>query len=70
MKFKKLFALGLSIAMVLTTIGCGNDEGTVSGNSEENQGGESSVVEEAKDLSWLNSDGTLPIVKEGTEKTL
>lgn len=68
MKFKKLFALGLSIAMVLTTIGCGNNEGEVSNNSEENQGGE--VVEEGKDLSWLNSDGTLPIVKEGTEKTL
>ena len=68
MKFKKLFALGLSIAMALTTIGCGNDEGKVSNNSEENQSGE--VGEEGKDLSWLNSDGTLPIVKEGTEKTL
>lgn len=69
MKFKKLFALGLSIAMVLTTIGCGNNGEEVGGNSEGNQGGESSVTEE-KDLSWLNSDGTLPIVKEGTEKTL
>lgn len=70
MKHKKIFALGLSIAMVLSTIGCGsNAENKEGKNEEQSQTGGTSVVE-GKDLSWLNSDGSLPIVNEGTEKTL
>ena len=70
MKHKKMLALGLSIAMILSTVACGsNGEATGGKTEEQNQTEESSVVEE-KDLSWLNSDGSLPIVAEGTEKTL
>ncbi|MBO5069408.1 MAG: extracellular solute-binding protein [Roseburia sp.] len=70
MKIKKLVALGLSIAMVLTTIGCGNNGEPADSKNEDTTNEDVSSGVEEKDLSWLNSDGTLPIVKEGTEKTL
>ena len=67
MKNKKLFALGLAIAMVLSTVGCGSNGEPAGSKTEE---GNVSSSKEEKDLSWLNADGTLPLVDEGTEKTL
>lgn len=55
MKMKKIITLLLAAAMITSLAACG-------GGETENDG--------PKDLSWLNTDGTLPIVAEGTEKTL
>ncbi len=46
----------LVMAIIFATVGCGKG-----GDKTDSQSG---------DLSWLNTGGTLPIVKEGTEKTL
>lgn len=62
--FRKLAALLIAAACVFTVIACGGEEES----SDTGAGTKPGAAE--KDLSWLNSDGTLPIVKEGTEKTL
>lgn len=62
---KRLAALLLAAVCAFTVIACG-EGGSEEGGNEAASSGETSE----KDLSWLNTDGTLPIVKEGTEKTL
>lgn len=78
-KIKKRFvALGLIAAMLLSLGGCssgsGNGlsgspesspQGSLESQAEQNGGGES-----RDGLEWLNTEGGMPIVKEGTEKTL
>ena len=56
MNLKRVMTILLAGIMALSVVGCGGSEG---GKSKKNQ-----------DLSWLNTSGELPIVKEGTEKTL
>lgn len=77
--WKRLTTLGLSVAMILGMVsGCGNSEGTGTGDSqavstqqtEQASTQQTEQVSNGKDLSWLNSSQTLPLVKEGTEKTL
>lgn len=54
--FKRFLAALLAVVMLLSMAACG---------------GKSDIDNEEKDdLSWLNTDGSLPLVKEGTEKTL
>lgn len=53
---KRILGATLAGIMLFSMAGCGGSEG---GKAKKNQ-----------DLSWLNTSGELPIVKEGTEKTL
>lgn len=54
--FKRFLAALLAVVTLLSLSACG---------------GKSDIDNEEKDdLSWLNTDGSLPLVKEGTEKTL
>lgn len=57
MNWKKILSALLAVVMLLSLAACGN------GNNGGTQSGDDN-------LDWLNTDGTLPIVKEGTEKTL
>ena len=54
--WKIMISLALAIVMLMSMTACGGD-----GSGSQTDNG---------DLSWLNTDGSLPIVKEGTEKTL
>lgn len=56
--FKRALTSVLVILMLLPLVACGGTGGEVTGRDPN------------KDLSWLNTDGSLPLVKEGTEKTL
>ena len=53
--FQRVMAILLTAVMLLPLVACGETEKPGPGD---------------KDLSWLNTDGSLPLVKEGTEKTL
>lgn len=77
---KRFIALGLSAVMLVTMAACGNQESSQTGETdkqveETGKAGEA-VQEESEEaaaeeaIEWLNSDGSLPIVAEGTEKTL
>ena len=54
--FKRVLTGTLAVVMLLSMTACG---------PKKTQG-----PKKNEDLSWLNTDGTLPMVKEGTEKTL
>lgn len=54
---KRIMSMLLVLVMVLSTAACGNKE-----KESSNEG--------IGDLSWMNTESELPIVKEGTEKTL
>ena len=54
--WKKIISAALALVMLMSLAACGGN-----GGDEQTDNG---------DLSWLNTDGSLPIVKEGTEKTL
>ena len=56
-RWNRCIAVLLVLIMLLSMTACG---GKNSGTTEDGP----------RDLSWLNTDGTLPIVEEGTEKTL
>lgn len=56
-KWSRFISILLVLVMVLSMTACGGKETSDNDNRP-------------KDLSWLNTDGTLPIVKEGTEQTL
>lgn len=75
-KPKRLIALTLAGCMLLATTGCGQK--SEQGTSKETEGASKETVEsgtsveaitEEDELSWLNV-GSLPLVEEGTEKTL
>lgn len=70
---KKVLAALLSVGMILSVVACGNQEqGTESKVSSETNS-ESTVISEtaiADELDWLDRSGNLPLVKEGTEKSL
>ena len=53
---KKIVSLVLAVVMLMSLVACGGDSKKQNGDKG--------------NLDWLNTDGTLPIVKEGTEKTL
>lgn len=75
---KRMIALLLAIVMVLAMAACSakpagtDDKPAAPEQSGEKQNGDAaeSGSAEGKDLSWLNSSKTLPLVKEGTEKKL
>jgi len=54
---KRIISMLLVLVMVLSTAACGNKE-------------KESSKEGIGDLSWMNTESALPIVKEGVEKTL
>lgn len=56
--FKRVLTSVLAALMLLSVAACGGGGDTPNGRDPN------------KDLSWLNTDGSLPLVKEGTEKTL
>lgn len=76
--WKRLAATIFAASMVVTSVGCGqtttNSESTDAQNvSTSVTTSESSISQEKEaeaKLSWLNTSGELPIVEEGTEKTL
>ena len=76
--WKRFAATMLTVAMAATTVGCGqttsnsgtSDSGSKNAESAGTQATELPVAESEGKLSWLNTAGTLPIVEEGTEKTL
>lgn len=73
-KFNRVLALCLAVVMVLAMAACGGN--TAEEEKPTTQGGGNEVVdatvavEPGNDLSWLNTSGTMPIVAEGTEKSL
>lgn len=77
MKKRRLIALLLTGAMVMTVAGCGSKESTTSTadtskteTSKTESSGDAADAEVAEDeFAWLNTSG-LPIVAEGTEKKL
>lgn len=73
--WKRFISLGLATAMLLTTAACGGNDtdGEKESLQEEKQSTEQADDNSAgaeNELAWLNTSGTLPIVAEGTEKTL
>lgn len=73
----RFLALALAGSMLLAATGCGNqsnEETKTTGSVETGSVVESTATgtseSEAKDLSWLRSSQNLPIVEEGTEKTI
>ena len=67
---KRVTALALAAFMGMSVVGCGKQVETqeTSKSSETNV---SAGVTEAEDsLKWLNTSGSMPLVEEGTEKTL
>ena len=85
-KRKRLTALTLAACMAVSLIACGQQKNTESGSqtadaastaaaSETPAGEMPAGTDTASDTAagvpdWMNTDGDLPIVKEGTEKTL
>lgn len=72
---KQLLALTLVGTMLLALTACGNqDNAEASQNKSDVSATEVSTMENsvapANELDWLNTESELPIVKEGTEKTL
>lgn len=79
MKKTKQFVAAILIGiLLLTTTACGNTkpaENSASGSqtpvsSTDSGGASSSSAEKPNELAWLDASGKLPIVAEGTEKTL
>ena len=81
MKNLKVFlALLLALTMVLSMTACGGNnagketdpKGTTDApaGNDDTAGADDTTAAPAKDLSWLNLGGVVPIVEEGTEKTL
>lgn len=74
--WKRLAALALTGVMTMSLAACGDGDKAGDGGGSKSDGQTSSQGEAAgeenggKDLSWLNTGGDLPIVNEGTEKTL
>jgi len=75
----RLLALGLAVSMMMTIAACGSsgtqqETGSKDAGQEKTTASESSASTESKEevdeLAWLNKGAVLPIVKEGTEKTL
>lgn len=73
---KRYIALALAAATLLATVGCGNqavekEESTADSTQVSSESKASSEEqEEVNELAWLNSSDTLPLVQEGTKKTL
>lgn len=68
---KRLIALLMAAVMIFAVVGCGNNaevEPTKAQDSQ--QSGEVQQTEPQNEFAWLNTSGTMPIVAEGTEKTL
>ena len=73
-KWKHFTAIALAGVMALSTIGCGNTvtESHVSNSPSSETSGTTAASEEttSNEFDWLDTSGNLPIVSEGTEKTL
>lgn len=68
---KRLIALLLAAVMMFAVVGCGNEPDVPETTApQESQGGEVVQTEPVNELAWLNTSGSMPIVAEGTEKTL
>ena len=71
---KKVIAALLSVGMILSVVACGTTEqgSTEQKVSSEAKPSESAASEEVKtdELAWLDRSGNLPLVKEGTDKSL
>ena len=69
---KRLPALALAACMTASLAGCGSSASSTStAESTSTDTASASTTEAAaNELDWLNTDGGLPIVKEGNEKTL
>lgn len=57
MNIKKIVSMLLAVILIMSMAACNN-----TGNNTNNTG--------PRDLDWLNTNGEMPIVKDGTEKTL
>lgn len=57
MVMKRMLSAVLAVIMLLSMAACGGSQ-------------QEAETPQSDDLSWLNTDGTLPMVAEGTEKTL
>ena len=68
---KRLIALLMAAVMMFAVVGCGNNAEVEPTKAQEpQQGGEVVQTEPQNELAWLNTSGSMPIVAEGTEKTL
>ncbi|HJA92447.1 MAG TPA: extracellular solute-binding protein [Candidatus Eisenbergiella merdipullorum] len=69
---KQLTAFALAGVMLLTAAGCGKQtaDETQPTTAPSSASSEAAATAPENELSWLNSSQTLPIVKEGTDKTL
>ena len=69
---KRLPALALAACMTASLAGCGSSASSTStAESTSTDTASASTTEAAaNELDWLNTDGGLPIVKDGNEKTL
>ena len=69
---KKLLSLALAGTMLLSMAACGNQSNTntLQESSKAPESTSQSSSEPTNDLEWLNTGNELPLVKEGTEKTL
>ena len=71
---KKVISALLCVGMVLSVVGCGTTEqgSTEQKVSSEEKSSESAASEEIKadELAWLDRSSNLPLVKEGTDKSL
>lgn len=79
--WKRFTALGLAVVMLCAMItGCGDSKKSDSSSAQQSTEKQSSAQQSAQqseeqaeavnELAWLNSSQTLPLVAEGTEKTL
>ena len=71
---KKVIAALLSVGMILSVVACGTTEQETEQkvSSEEKSSESITASEEVKEdeLAWLDRSGNLPLVKEGTDKSL
>lgn len=67
-KWKKAASCLAAAAMAVSAMACGNQENTE--NSTKKEAGNAVSEDGQEGLEWLDVSGNLPIVKEGTEKTL
>ena len=74
-KRTQIITLGLAGTMLLSLVACGNqtsqEESSVESSSTVVGSSQAASSETSVDeFAWLNTEGTFPVVKEGTEKTL
>ncbi len=66
---KRVLAMILAATMMLSVVACGGKE-EAPAEAPTTESSETAAPAETDEFAWLNTSGTLPIVAEGTEKTL